>query len=1001
MLQLGPMACRSWLFVVPAALLGACGPQSGSGEDFVSDNPNGGDDSGEGTGAASSGGEDPGSDDGGNDSDEDDGGRDIAEADIVQIEGNRLYALSRLTGLTVIDVSTRDALPVLGRYRAHATPFEMYVDGDQLFVMYSSYGDYAWDDVAGGYVWHQASRLVALDASDPAAIEVTGEFEMPGTIQDSRRVGDVLYLVTHEDGYCWGCSEVQNTTVTSLDVSDPSQVKQVDQLSFDAPQEGYGGWRRSVSATDERMYVGGEEWLADEPGRSTIDVVDISDPGGALVRGTSFVVDGQINSRWQMDEHGGVLRVVSQPDDWSADSVPVVQTFQVNSAQEIAPLGRLEMRLPRPEQLRSVRFDGERGYAITFERTDPLFTLDLADPANPLQVGELEIPGWVHHMEPRGDRVLGLGFDRDHPEGSINVSLFDVSDFAQPVMLERVHFGEDWANFAEDQDRVHKAFTILDEEGLLLIPYEGWSYDDESPCGAHHSGVQLVDFTEDTLTKRGLAPAEGQARRAFLHDERLFSVGDKAVQTFDIADRDNPVSTGALQVAHNVSRSAVVGEHLVRISVDWWTQQSRLEVVPRDGADAAQPLGTLALDEIVAEYRSGHPEEGCGFYEAANAELLSHEGHVYMVFETWNYNDGGGRTHIAVFDVSDAQAPTFVQVVTLDGPLGWGNGYFAGLDLPGRRVVKAGSKLLLSRMTETYEGDTYKLHAQFEALDLSDPAQPRSLGTVERPAALQYGGLSVVGDEAFAWHAREVAGDRSKVAFYMDRVGLGDGADLQIVSVNVPGAPVAYSAATGRAITVDFRVETTEVDSEMDCYGQAKAWSYDYDRERCTLVHHEVAMVEIDGDRARLLGREDVEGELRLQGLAGGETRVFAEVGPGSLWGWEGDVVDEGVGGGPVYPEESSEVVVVTGLEGGALAVSGRVDLGRGYSSFWGSTVAGEHLLLNMGTGLGVVDARDPASPDLSVHELYGHGCHDMAVDTDRVHCSMGEQGMQTVPFGD
>src|SRR5690606_33223400 len=126
-------------------------------------------------------------------------------------------------------------------------------------------------------------------------------------------------------------------------------------------------------------------------------------------------------------------------------------------------------------------------YAITAEQTDPLFTIDLSNPAQPQQMGELVMPGWVYHMEPRGDRILALGFDNTDPQGSLNVSLFDVSDMTQPTMIQRVAFGGDWAGLAEDQDRIHKAFTIIDQLGLIMVPYSGWSYtDDPYGCGSYH-----------------------------------------------------------------------------------------------------------------------------------------------------------------------------------------------------------------------------------------------------------------------------------------------------------------------------------------------------------------------------------------------------------------------------------------------------------------------------------------------------------------------------------
>ena len=312
--------------------------------DFVVDNPAGNGDSGL-TGGGEDGGDPAGEDDGENGGD--DGGREISEADIVFVEGDRVYALSAYAGLVVVDAANPDqGLPVLGRYRMHAQPFEMYVEDGQVFVMTNDYGSYDYDEQSGGYVWHSSSRLLALDARDPASIVSRGEFELPGSIQDSRRVGDVLYLVTFEDGWCWGCEENQpRTVVSSLDVSNPAQAQVVDQLVFANQTDDEWDWAgpRSVSSTDERMYIGGIEYDDWESAHSTIDVVDISDPGGALVRGASVEVAGQIQSRWQMDEHEGALRVISQPWTWASNEPPTIQTFSVASASEIAPLASVPM----------------------------------------------------------------------------------------------------------------------------------------------------------------------------------------------------------------------------------------------------------------------------------------------------------------------------------------------------------------------------------------------------------------------------------------------------------------------------------------------------------------------------------------------------------------------------------------------------------------------------------------------------------------------------------
>jgi hypothetical protein len=57
------------------------------------------------------------------------------------------------------------------------------------------------------------------------------------------------------------------------------------------------------------MYVAGSIWNQSSGDRSVIDVVDISDPTGKMVKGASVAAAGEIESRWQMDEHDGALRI--------------------------------------------------------------------------------------------------------------------------------------------------------------------------------------------------------------------------------------------------------------------------------------------------------------------------------------------------------------------------------------------------------------------------------------------------------------------------------------------------------------------------------------------------------------------------------------------------------------------------------------------------------------------------------------------------------------------
>jgi MYXO-CTERM domain-containing protein len=192
-----------------------------------------------------------------------------------------------------------------------------------------------------------------------------------------------------------------------------------------------------------------------------------------------------------------------------------------------------------------VRFDANRAYAITYNQTDPLFTIDLSNPAAPQQRGELSMPGFMFYLEPYGDRVIGLGVDRTDPNGSLNVSLFDVSNMDSPKMLNRVAFGaaslnEDYAilnyEVPEDQDRIQKAFHVF-ADGRVAVPFSSASpvYDNGSGCVSPASGVQLVSWQNDTLTKDALLPVLGNPRRALEIGTDILAVSDSNVTEFSLA----------------------------------------------------------------------------------------------------------------------------------------------------------------------------------------------------------------------------------------------------------------------------------------------------------------------------------------------------------------------------------------------------------------------------------------------------------------------------------
>ena len=423
---------------------------------------------------------------------------------------------------------------------------------------------------AAAFTAPNSAIVLALDVHDPSNVTTLATFDVPGQIADSRLIGTVLYLTTYENGSCFGCTGNASTVVTSFDVSNPTKMQLIDQATFssNAPAAynlAWGmAWQRSIVATTQRLYLGGQANVdANNPygtSEGIIDVVDVSDPKGHLGPGAHLTVPGPVLSRWQMDESQGVLRVVSEQGaafTGNGTAMPEVTTFSVQSTTSFTSLGRMTLKLPIQEGLRTVQFDGPRAYAITFNQTDPLIAIDLSKAASPVQRGNLKMPGWMFYLQPMGAQVIGLGIDRTDPNGSLNVSLFDVSNLDSPMLLSRVAFGslgvtEDYQilnyELPEDQDNIQKAFRVF-ANGLVAIPFSTVGTDGSSMCANDAaSGVQLMQLMGNQLVKHAVLPVSGNPKRALELGGELLAVSDSDVRAFSVANLDTAQQTADVSI---------------------------------------------------------------------------------------------------------------------------------------------------------------------------------------------------------------------------------------------------------------------------------------------------------------------------------------------------------------------------------------------------------------------------------------------------------------------
>jgi hypothetical protein len=275
---------------------------------------------------------------------------------------------------------------------------------------------------------------------------------------------------------------------------------------------------QTVYASAEHLYVAAPEWVdsmsqpqpfpqgdgdlraVEQTAGTDIHRFDISDPTRAAYD-MSGHVDGQLLDQFAMDEHDGYLRVATTTGQaWierggagESESHVVVLAPRDGALTEV---GRVS-GLGRGETIQSVRFLGTVGYVVTFEQTDPLYTIDLSDPAAPRVAGELKILGYSAYLHPIGDgRLIGVGQDatEDGRQLGTQVAMFDVRDPAAPTRVAKATL----PNSSSGAEWDHHAFLWWPDASLVAIPVSAFD-------GTPFEG--LVGYTVDvdgaTITERG------------------------------------------------------------------------------------------------------------------------------------------------------------------------------------------------------------------------------------------------------------------------------------------------------------------------------------------------------------------------------------------------------------------------------------------------------------------------------------------------------------------
>ena len=355
---------------------------------------------------------------------------------IVDTEGNKLEQITEITlegEFCISEIYVENSyLIILGTESE-----EIYPAGDAI---YRTEYEYAVESVCD-------TKSIVYDISDKRQPKEIGKCLQSGGYSTSRLNNGYLYVfsqysvnnpeeerkeqyipcVNEEllslDKICMPDTESARnyTVITAIDIQNPSET--TDSIGILSDQG-------LCYASAENIYL--YETIWEEDGGRTTEIRKFSYGEGKLTGVAKTRVNGYLNDSFSIDEYNGYLRLVTTVDRTNA--VYVLD-------EKLEETGKIE-NLAKDERIYSARFMGDIGYFVTYRETDPLFSVDLSDPANPKIIGELKIPGFSEYLHPYGDGLLlGIGMEddgNDEKDRRGKLSMFDISDPSNVKEIDKI-----------------------------------------------------------------------------------------------------------------------------------------------------------------------------------------------------------------------------------------------------------------------------------------------------------------------------------------------------------------------------------------------------------------------------------------------------------------------------------------------------------------------------------------------------------------------------------
>ncbi|MBQ6582536.1 MAG: beta-propeller domain-containing protein, partial [Mogibacterium sp.] len=316
----------------------------------------------------------------------------VDEADKIKTDGKYIYHVTGEGDIYILaaDRGKTRKVAEISKFDENGYFSQIYLAEDRLVAVGTLYEDE-----------ELKAAVTTYDISDPENPVELQQFLQSGYTVSSRLTGGILYLVTND--YVGGGDRyvpyvTQNGTYQKMPVGDicvfpnpesasyivVSSVNVTSGKEMETVSKAILGSSSEIYCNTEHLYVAGRNYEDTGNGyqvTTRLLRVDLND--GKIKFSVNGKVRGSVYGQFGMDERDGYFRIA---------------TTSVRNGRDVNNLYILDDSLnqvgsvtgfARNEHIEAVRYVGDKAYVITYERTDPLFILDLSDPEDPVIEGEV------------------------------------------------------------------------------------------------------------------------------------------------------------------------------------------------------------------------------------------------------------------------------------------------------------------------------------------------------------------------------------------------------------------------------------------------------------------------------------------------------------------------------------------------------------------------------------------------------------------------------------